>query len=75
MFMFRVKNARQNHDIKKIRNKSFENETKLKYLEITAVNRNYTDEQIKCKLNFGKSSRNIQYRLLHLPFPIYKRIY
>jgi hypothetical protein len=52
MLLSRHQNAAQNRDIK-ITNRSLENVSQLKYFEMTVINTNLIQEDIKRRFNFG----------------------
>jgi hypothetical protein len=52
MLMSHHQNAGQNHDIK-VANRSFENVAQFKYLELTVMDLNLIQEEIKKGLNLG----------------------
>jgi hypothetical protein len=54
MLVSRDQNASQNRDIK-IENRSFENVSQFKYLEMTVTNQNLIQEEIKRRLNSGNA--------------------
>jgi hypothetical protein len=54
MLMSRDQNAGQNQEIK-IGNRSFENVSQFKYLEMTVTNQNLIQEEIKSRLNSGNA--------------------
>jgi hypothetical protein len=52
MLMYRHQNAGQNRNIKTA-NRSFENATKFKYLEMTVTKQNLIQDEIKEQIKFG----------------------
>jgi hypothetical protein len=60
MLMSHHKNAGQDHNIKTA-NRSSENVAKLKYLGMTATNRNLIHEEIKSPIEFGAMLATIQF--------------
>jgi hypothetical protein len=78
MLLTRHQNVCQNQDIK-IANKVFENVSKFKYLR-TVINQNFTQEQIRRRLNsgngpFGPESSVLKYTTLYNAKHTNTRIY
>jgi hypothetical protein len=78
MLLFCHQNVGQNHDIK-IANRSFENVSQFKYLEMTVTNQSLIKEKIKRRLNSGNAcchsvQKHLSSRLLckNIKIRIYK---